>query len=165
MAKTKFFYDTEFLSDEKTIDLISIGIVREDGAYYYAVSAEADWRRVYADKWLLSNVVKHLPPPSEWKMRAQIRAEVTKFLFSGPNKPELWAWYGAYDHVALAQLFGTMMQLPKGVPMYTNDLKQEVDRLGIADMPRYEGATVHDALSDALELKKRYEYVKGLGLL
>ena len=28
----KFFYDTEFIEDGHTIDLVSIGIVREDGA-------------------------------------------------------------------------------------------------------------------------------------
>jgi hypothetical protein len=29
-----------------------------------------------------------------------------------PNENlELWAWYGAYDHVALAQLWGSMVAL------------------------------------------------------
>ena len=33
----RIFYDTEFLEDGKTIDLISIGMVAEDGREYYAV--------------------------------------------------------------------------------------------------------------------------------
>ena len=33
--------------------------------------------------------------------------------------------YGAYDHVALAQLSGPMVLLPDGVPMWTNDLRTE----------------------------------------
>lgn len=32
----KYFLDTEFHEDGKTIDLISIGIVAEDGREYYA---------------------------------------------------------------------------------------------------------------------------------
>lgn len=40
----KYFFDTEFIEDGRTIDLVSIGIVCEDGREYYAVSAEADLR-------------------------------------------------------------------------------------------------------------------------
>ena len=35
-------FDTEFIEDGRTIDLLSIGLVREDGATYYAEPAEAD---------------------------------------------------------------------------------------------------------------------------
>ena len=38
----RIFYDTEFLDDGKTIDLISIGMVAEDGRELYAVSSEFD---------------------------------------------------------------------------------------------------------------------------
>ena len=34
----KYFYDTEFIEDGSTIELISIGVVAEDGREYYAVS-------------------------------------------------------------------------------------------------------------------------------
>lgn len=34
---TIYAYDTEFLDDVRTIDLISISIVYEDGREYYAV--------------------------------------------------------------------------------------------------------------------------------
>src|SRR4051812_11038169 len=36
-GRMKYFYDTEFLEDGQTIELISIGIVAEDGREYYAV--------------------------------------------------------------------------------------------------------------------------------
>ncbi|MFN3005118.1 3'-5' exoribonuclease domain-containing protein [Mycolicibacterium wolinskyi] len=63
---------------------------------------------------------------------------------------ELWAYYAAYDHVALAQLWGRMIHLPNGIPMWTNDLQQEMVRLGIDDdeIPRAEGYE-HHALDDA----------------
>ena len=38
----KIFFDTEFIEDGKTIDLLSIGAVRDDGETYYAEPAEAD---------------------------------------------------------------------------------------------------------------------------
>lgn len=41
--------------------------------------------------------------------------------------PEFYGYYSAYDHVALCWLFGKMMDLPKGFPMYTRDLKQVMD--------------------------------------
>jgi hypothetical protein len=37
---TKYFFDTEFDEDGKTIELISIGIKCADGREYYAVSRE-----------------------------------------------------------------------------------------------------------------------------
>ncbi len=40
---------------------------------------------------------------------------------------EFYAYYADYDWVVLAWLFGRMIDLPKGFPMYCNDLKQELD--------------------------------------
>lgn len=34
----RYFFDTEFYEDGKTIDLVSIGIVAEDGRELYAVN-------------------------------------------------------------------------------------------------------------------------------
>lgn len=47
-----------------------------------------------------------------------------------PNKypnPKFYAYYADYDWVAFCWLFGKMMDLPKGFPMYCRDLKQIVD--------------------------------------
>jgi hypothetical protein len=44
-----------------------------------------------------------------------------------PSAPIFYGYYSAYDHVALCWLFGKMIDLPKGFPMYTVDLKQELD--------------------------------------
>ena len=41
--------------------------------------------------------------------------------------PQFYGYYSAYDHVALCWLFGKMIDLPKGFPMYTIDLKQMLD--------------------------------------
>jgi hypothetical protein len=36
----RYFYDTEFIDDGYNIELISIGVVAEDGREYYAISTE-----------------------------------------------------------------------------------------------------------------------------
>lgn len=45
------------------------------------------------------------------------------------DKPEFYAYYADYDWVVFCWLFGSMMNLPKGFPMYCNDLKQDLDRI------------------------------------
>jgi 3'-5' exoribonuclease-like protein len=176
----RIFYDTEFLEDGRTIELISIGMVREDGAEYYAVSDAAAKRplrrRIRKSEWLMANVVPSLPrahgdarmhQPRRWlfnysdpavKPRHVIAREVRDFILAVPE-PQLWAWYGAYDHVVLCQLWGRMIDLPKGVPMWTGDLKQEAVRQGNPDLPALPGVTEHNALSDAREARLRCEWL------
>lgn len=43
------------------------------------------------------------------------------------SKPQFYGYYSAYDHVVFCWLFGKMIDLPKGFPMYCNDLKQTFD--------------------------------------
>jgi len=174
----RVFYDTEFIEDGRTIDLISIGMVREDGAEYYAVSSEFDLEALGRSKWLMTHVFPSLPKPfgearmhGKWpridtghpdvKPRAQIAREVAAFI-RGVLDPQLWAWYGAYDHVALAQLFGRMIDLPDGVPMFTCDLKQECARLGDPRVPEQE-AGQHNALADARHNLVIARFLDGLG--
>jgi hypothetical protein len=182
----RIFYDCEFREDGRVIDLISIGMVAEDGRELYAVNADAPfrrrwwtpWRRSLIERhpWLMDNVVPHLPKaygdarnhmPRRWlfnyddpsvKPRRGIAAEVQAFIQATPNA-ELWAYYGAYDHVVLCQLWGRMIDLPEGVPMWTNDLKQEVVRLGNPALPKQEGAE-HNALADARWVRDAYAALK-----
>ena len=87
----RFFYDTEFIEDGETIELISIGIVGDDGREYYAVSTDFDPAR--AGEWVRNNVLNQLPNPnsSEWKSLDTIRTDLEKFLHV-PGGAELWAW-------------------------------------------------------------------------
>jgi hypothetical protein len=168
----RVYYDTEFIDDGLTIQLLSIGMIREDGKTYYAVvndldlMLEAAYTSTNGEYWLRNNVLNSLPVtlqlenrvmPVDWnsghpdfeniKTQYEIHAEVRKFLADTSNL-ELWAWYAAYDHVALAQIFGRMLNLPEDVPMWTNDLRQELHRLG---NPRYpeQASGAHNALEDA----------------
>ena len=80
----RYFYDTEFIENGSTIDLVSIGIVAEDGREYYAVSTDADHTK--ANKWVREHVLDKLPNPSSplWRSREQIRTEVYEFLTASP---------------------------------------------------------------------------------
>lgn len=103
---------------------------------------------------------------------------------SGPVKyPEFYAYYADYDWVVFCWLFGKMMDLPKGFPMYCKDLKQMMDEkqeylkywghkkesgkigtsLKIKEQPDYPQQTnEHDALADARWNKELYEFLKQL---
>ncbi len=143
----RVFMDTEFIEDGKTIDLISIGLVCEDGMAYYAISSECDLSR--ANPWVQKNVLPYLNYGNVLNVdpipRAVIAAEIVRLV---GDKPEFWAYYADYDWVVLCQLFGTMMDLPKGWPMYCRDVKQLCDSIGNPPLPKQIGGT-HNALEDA----------------
>lgn len=153
----RYFYDTEFIEDGRTIDLISIGVVAEDGREFYAISNEFDASA--AGPWVRENVLVHLPPRSskEWMSRRELRERLLEFLLPGHDltvplkerdKPELWAWVGAYDHVALAQLWGDMRGMPQQLPRFTRELKQLWEAAGRPHLPSAP-RNAHDALADA----------------
>ncbi len=167
----KVWYDTEFLEEGygNPLHLISIGLVAEDGREYYAVNNEVGINplnsKIAGHGWLMLNVVSSLPLLEKnaynfWldfehpdvKSRLSIRNEVDAFLMDTPDL-ELWAWYGAYDHLMLAQLYGRMIDMPAYVPMYTNDLRQEMFRLGDPPIPEQKTGN-HNALEDARHLRK-----------
>jgi hypothetical protein len=172
---TTYWYDTEFIENGSTIDLISIGIVAEDGREYYAISKEFKPKK--ASDWVKKNVLIHLPPRNPnpayesprichearaWKKRAQIKADLLEFCdVEKYGKPKFWGYYSAYDHVALCQLFGTMMDLPSGWPMYTRDLKQWCDQLGNPELPKQDKCE-HHALADARWTREAWRFLLGL---
>lgn len=174
----KYFIDTEFIEGfhkpffgkrRHYIDLISIGIVCEDGREYYAVSKEYNYND--ASDWVKENVItqiyeeqipafkqqfmdvktfhKYIP---DGKTNKQIAQEIQVFINAEPIaitdlgggsvqlttdainnirrgylQPEFYGYYADYDWVVFCSLYGRMMDLPKGFPMYCRDLKQILD--------------------------------------
>ena len=201
----KYYLDTEFHEYEKTtgifrkaktptIDLISIGIVAEDGREYYAISKAFDlnaawnkWQPKYGsgsdsprfnikEYWIRENVLKpifdemvllsnkaainqnhiigyggivHYPDftlknfkkllKRFGKSREEIADDIIKFCWkkviqedplnieSHPMPIQFYAYYADYDWVVFCWLFGRMIDLPEGFPMYCIDLKQIFD--------------------------------------
>lgn len=155
----KYFLDTEFIEGfhkprfgkrRHFIDLISIGIVREDGSSYYAISTEFNEKD--ADEWVKDNVISKLPKRHvnatvggdsprivtesfAWKNNSVIKREVAQFFgcwdeglyFRAPEGIEVYGYYADYDWVLFCSLFGRMIDLPKGFPMYCRDIKQMMD--------------------------------------
>jgi len=155
----RFFYDCEFIEDGVTIELVSIGMVSEDGQEYYAVSTEFDAGR--AGPWVRANVLPKLPCPSDaaWRGRAQIRTDLLAFLDRKHEEIELWAWYAAYDHVAMAQLWGAMPALPRRIPRFTHDLRQRWEDVGKPRLPP-PPSDAHDALADARHNLVRWQAIE-----
>ena len=147
MSVYRYFYDCEFIEDGRVIDLVSIGMVDERGREFYAVSTEFD--DTHALPWVRRNVLDKLPSPADsaWRSRERIRADLFEFMIEPGEEIELWAWYAAYDHVVLAQLWGAMPALPREIPRFTKDLRQRWDDLGCPPLPPAAGR--HDALVDA----------------
>ncbi|MPY97167.1 MAG: polyadenylate-specific 3'-exoribonuclease AS [Actinophytocola sp.] len=155
----RFFYDTEFIEDGRTIDLVSIGVVDERGREFYAVSTEFDPDR--AGAWVREHVLPQLPPPSDkaWRSRERIRQDLLDFVGKPHGGVQLWAWFAAYDHVALAQLWGAMPALPRQLPRFTRDLRQRWEDLGKPQLPP-PPANAHDALADARHNLARWQVLE-----
>lgn len=173
----RYWLDTEFIEDGKTIDLISIGIVCEDGREFYRLNYDCNYSR--ANEWVKANVLNLLPSKpipqiylSEetflkvslegWRNKDRIADEIKEFCSPEKyGKPEFWAYYADYDWVVFCQLFGTMTDLPKGFPMYCRDIKQECDRLGNPKLPDKQ-STEHNALNDAKWNKLAYYFLQAI---
>ena len=251
----KYFIDTEFLEGTQrkgfmgmgktkpTIDLISIGIVCEDGREYYAISKDFNlkeaWNRYDIKKdfgkpqglgdkkvyWIRDNVLKPIynelikleidnykgftDPYYELeldftykvfkrlikkygKTNKQIAKEVKHFVANRPieaNKEQwildydtkdvsFYGYYCDYDWVVFCWLFGRMIDLPKGFPMYCNDLKQILDEycelkrskpfelkekyleMLKKDINYPKQTNEHNALADARWNKQLYEFLQ-----
>lgn len=152
-----FFFDTEFsepgTGDPPTIELISIGIVSDDGREYYAESSEFSLER--CNDWVKANVFPHLGEPEKRIPRWLIRDEIKAFL---GKDPVLWAYYASYDWVVFCWLFGAMVDLPEGFPMLPMDLQQLYIMTGKpAGTKPPKGKTQHNALGDARWNKAFYD--------
>ena len=186
---TRIVYDTEFLDDGSTISPISAGFVRpSDGNTLYVINDDLSViARAVENEWMRTNVIAHLPIEITYDadygaLRANVawnedhpdynavvpmdafRDRVEDFVLE-TNDPELWAYYASYDHVLLAQLFGPMVELPPGFPMYTMDIKHECVMRGnpeLPELPMAEGETrkPHHALFDAMEEAYRLQWLE-----
>jgi hypothetical protein len=157
----RYFYDCEFIEDGRTITLVSIGFVDQNGREFYAVSTEFDPEQ--AIDWVRRHVLSQLPPPADpaWRSRAKIREDLLAYLLEPGEPVELWAWMASYDHVALAQLWGAMRALPRQVPRFTHELRQLWEQAGCPQLPAA-GADAHDAIADARHNLARWKVIEGL---
>lgn len=116
----------------------------------------------------------------KWKSIYNEQTEITTH-FQDTN-PEFYAYFADYDWVVFCWIFGKMMDLPKGFPMYCKDLKQILDekqpiqhqKTGNAvvvnnaklqyhaNFPKQDPSKAHNALEDARWNKKLHEFLKSI---
>jgi hypothetical protein len=172
----RYYMDCEFIEGfhkpwfgkrRHYIDLISIGIVADDGREYFAISNEYDYKD--ANAWVRENVImpfytscvhgdnrNHISEKNFHKVYGRSNARIAKEIvaFVNPHQdsavpsmvrhplyrykhnisnehgyaqPDFYGYFADYDWVLFCSLFGTMMDLPKGFPMYMLDIKQMLD--------------------------------------
>lgn len=160
----KYFIDTEFhertILGIDTIELISMAIVREDSEYLYEISNEFSLNAASSNIWLRDNVIVHLPPTKTWISRETIKAKILNFIPPESN-PTFYGYYADYDWVVFCWLFGRMIDLPKGYPMWCYDIKQLCFELGNPELPKQEVGE-HNALEDARYNKTMYDFLINL---
>ncbi len=180
----KYFLDTEFIERPGSIQLISIGIVSDTGRTFYAESTTFDERD--ANEWVSRNILSKLrwwgTESSEKKYCnvsvsspgtdqeayevfgsiRLIRAALLRF-FKGETDIEFYAYYADYDWVVFCWIFGRMIDLPDGFPMYCKDLKQMMDDGNLTSEWKKEVCpdpiNEHNALIDALWNAELYDKI------
>ncbi|MBS0409987.1 MAG: 3'-5' exoribonuclease [Proteobacteria bacterium] len=152
----KYFIDTEFIDQPYTLDMISIGLVAEDGREYYAESNEVDWSR--ASQWTLTHVKPQLDGVG--MEREKIGYAIRRFCEHDPH-PEFWGYFPAHDWVVFCWLFGGMGELPFQFPQHCLDLRQWAQSLGDPELPHQAGAR-HHALADAWWTREVWAFLAGL---
>jgi hypothetical protein len=156
----RYFLDTEFMEDGKAIELLSLALVSEDDRKLYIINYSADWGK--ANAWVQENILPQLNYDLTTKEgivfpHREIKARVLQIIGEDP-KPEFWGYYADYDWVVFCQLFGAMVNLPRGFPMYCRDLKQLCDHLGIPRLLDVERE--HHALHDAEWIKGAFSFLQ-----
>lgn len=136
------FFDTEFTGLHKNTTLISIGIISEDGRFFYGESMDFDKNQI--DEWLQKNVIDNLlytnvegyysmdsfdynyrsqnpdnDPYSNYstRMKGNIN-ELSKDLrlwLDQFDDVTIWSDCLSYDWVLFNDLFGTAFDIPKQV--------------------------------------------------
>jgi hypothetical protein len=144
----RIWVDTEFMEDGEVIELLSVGMIREDGETLYLEASWAD--RSHANGWVVTHVLPHLLGDEDITVdRDEMRRMIVKF--AGAD-PDFWAWFAAYDWVAICQLFGKMVDLPSTWPQRINDVAQVAQMVGANRLPQ-QTSVAHNALSDAMHAR------------
>lgn len=157
----KVFFDCEFVEYPNTIQLISIGMVKENGEEYYAV-ADFDDSLLDKNQWVKQNVIpilwQGMSGPKTIKTVRHISEEVLEFL-GDLSEVQLCGYYCDYDWVIFCWMFGPMIDLPEGMSMYCWDLKQYLDdNKYYGDHPL--NPVEHNALWDARTELKLYQQAR-----
>ena len=158
LIKVRYFIDTEYIDREQFVDLISLGMVAEDGREFYAVSTEFD--PTHANTFVRDVVIPQLEPSQHpaWMSRVEMKDRLVQFV--GSDEPRFWSYAAApWDWMAIAQLFPVDERVPEGWLYTAYDILQllELADVAVGD-PRLPPPPpdVHHALADARWARELY---------
>jgi len=152
------------------------GLFSKNGTYFFGRTKGVEVKGGFTHNNLKTLIAKY------GKTNKQIAKEIEDFIrgcefpsaqtstqkaFSrlGKINPEFYAYYCSYDWVAFCWIFGKMIDLPKGFPMYCNDLKQTFDEkqyywAKLEDGFRLKYAMENNLYSSEIDLKNLSNYPK-----
>ena len=148
------FFDTEFTGLHRDAQLISIGMVAQNGRKFYGefTDYEIDHR---LDKWVKDNVIIHTTSFDE-DFKYQIKSDKNTVFVVGPERHIRYAlsdWlehFGEpiqlisdvchYDMVLFCDLFGGAFHIPKCVNPVCHDICQDIARYARIIKEKHEGS-------------------------
>lgn len=133
----KVFFDTEFSGLYKNTNLISIGLISEDGKQFYAEIEDEKLKNL--DKWIEENVLIHTVNYGDALVLDIVNDENDFYIGDKQSiAQELKEWFAQfdevqlisdvchYDMVLLIDLFGTAFDLPENVCAACHDINQDI---------------------------------------
>lgn len=184
----RYFFDTEFNENVHPIELISAGMVAEDGREWYAIhrnySRHSEYLRFLkgeedgsvedfihlhsCNDWVKAHVlpIMHI----DWTQQNKgdslvvggdedIKNSLMSFVGLDPA-PEFWAYYGDYDWFLLTRMFKSFDRMPRKWPQICYDLHQYARHLGMHRLLPPKLMPAHNALVDARWTKMAFGRVK-----
>lgn len=180
---SKLFFDTEFTGLHKNTDLISIGIVDENGRTFYAECTDYDKSQI--TPWVADNVIKNLYCNGERIIRVS-ENKVTACGTKDEIRDVLIDWLAEYDEVQfisdvchydfmlLIDLLsddGTAFGIPNNVSPVCIDINEHIAKycgctsreafdINREDLAQKTSGTLkHNALWDAMVIKYIYDII------
>ena len=181
----KLFFDTEFTGLKKDADLISLGIVSEDGDIFYAEFS--DYSKTGLSSWMIDNVINNLlysPGDSDLNVPDYFYYGARKFI-----KEKLLEWLEKFDEVEFVSdvchydfcflidlLFESALNMPKKFSPICHDINTDIARyLEVSEREAFNtsreqilekhnifvSGKKHNALYDAHVIKELYKLTGG----
>lgn len=98
----------------------------------------------------------------EWGYtKEQAQKKIIEFI--QPEKEdyvEFWGYYADYDWVVFCWIFGRMIDLPEGFPMFCHDIKQDMPSTFNKDDYEFKTLPDHTALTDTYYQRELYHFVQ-----
>lgn len=143
----RVYLDTEFADwDDPATDLISLGMVAEDGREFYAESAEFERRR--CTNFVKFEVLPQLGAPGVLRLNtSELKQAVLAWTATIPN-PEI-----AVDYDGDWKLLSRLLEPDVPAGLVVTNIYKQIDKQALEDYFVQHGLTKHHALHDARALR------------